>query len=117
MAITSRVPQEQLAECFDAFTKRFLRDGSPEAIDVEVIEPELGSQVAMQGVRLLGVTYDPASNTLGFLVETGEHRIYSPGEVWVIEERDGFISAVGVARTDGTREVVSVRRVGLRRIH
>ena len=117
MAITSRVPHEQLAHCFASFTKRFLRDGSPEAIDVEVIEPELGSQLAMHGVRLLGVTYDPSTDELDFAVETGDHRIYSPGEVWVIEERDGFISAVGVIRTDGTREVVSVRRVGLRHFH
>jgi hypothetical protein len=36
--------------------------------------------------------------------------------VWAVEEPDGFLSAVEVVHLDGTREVVSVKRVGLRRL-
>ena len=32
-----QIPRKGLAAYFDAFTKRFLRDGSPEAVDVEVV--------------------------------------------------------------------------------
>jgi hypothetical protein len=51
-----------------------------------------------------------------FDLETAEHRVEGPREVWTIEEEDGFLSAIEVVRQDGTRELVSVRRVGLERI-
>jgi uncharacterized protein DUF5335 len=116
MAVTKAVPREQLEEYFDEFTKRFLRDGSPEAADVEVLEPDLGEQVVAHGIRLLGITYDRHKNSLEFALEAGDHRIIEPKEVWTIEEEDGFVSAVEVVHPDGGREVVSVQRVGLRRV-
>jgi hypothetical protein len=36
--------------------------------------------------------------------------------VWALEEADGFISALEVVSPEGTRVVVSIRRVGLRRM-
>ena len=39
MSGTIQIARDRLAEYFDAFTRRFLRDGSPKAIDVEVLEP------------------------------------------------------------------------------
>jgi uncharacterized protein DUF5335 len=116
MAMTKAVPRERLEQYFDEFTKRFLRDGSPEAVDVEVLEPDWGDQVVAQGARLLGITYDRRKNSLEFELESGDHRIIEPAEVWTIEEEDGFLSAVEVVHSDGTREVVSVKRVGLRRL-
>ncbi|HET8713581.1 MAG TPA: DUF5335 family protein [Gemmatimonadales bacterium] len=115
MAVTTLIPRERLARYFDEFTKRFLRDGSPEAVDVEVIEPDLGTQVAAQGPRLLGITYDRGSNALEFTLDTGDHRLYRPREVWTIEEPDGFISAVELVDAEGRKEVVSIKRVGIRR--
>jgi len=109
-----RIPRERLAAYFDAFTKRFLRDGSPEAVDVEVLAPDLGDQFAVEGARLIGITYDPHDNALEFELESGDHRAFQPREVWVIEEPDGFLSTVEVVRDDGTRELVRVQRVGLR---
>jgi putative heme degradation protein len=41
------------------------------------------------------------------------HRIYAPQEVWVVEEPDGFTNSIEILRADGTREVVTVRKVGL----
>jgi uncharacterized protein DUF5335 len=117
MAMTKGIPKEQLEEYFARFTKRFLKDGSPEAVDVEVLEPDLGDQVLVQGARLLGITYDRKSNSLEFELDTGDHRLIEPQEVWTIEEEDGFLSAVEVVHPDGTREVVSVKRVGLRRLN
>ncbi|HEV7366688.1 MAG TPA: DUF5335 family protein [Gemmatimonadales bacterium] len=116
MAVTKAVPREQLEEYFDEFTKRFLRDGSPEAVDVELLEPDWGEQVMAQGARLLGITYDRHKNSLEFELEVGDHRIIEPAEVWAVEEEDGFISAVEVVHPDGAREVVSVKRVGLRHV-
>lgn len=115
MSATRRILHDRLAEYFDAFTKRFLRDESPEAVDVEVIGTELGDQFAVHGVRLIGITYDPRDDSLELELEPGDHRVYQPQEVWVTEEPDGFVSALEVVRRDGTRDMVSVKRVGLRR--
>ena len=113
MSATIQIPREQLERYFDEFTKRFLRDGSPEAVDVEVLAPELGDQFATEGARLVGITYDPHDNALEFELDSGDHRAYEPQEVWVIEEPDGFVSDIEVVRADGLREIVHVKRVGL----
>src|SRR5438132_13533743 len=66
MSATIRIPRDRLSRYFNAFTKRFLKDGSPEAVDVEVLTPDLGDQIAAAGARLLGITYDPHDNALEF---------------------------------------------------
>ena len=114
-------PREQLQAYFDAFSKRFLRDGSPEAADIEVVSRDLGDQIIAAGARLAGITYDPHTDSLEFSFEltadqTGDHRMPSPKEVWVEEDEDGFLRAVDVVRGDGTRELVTIRKVGLRRV-
>jgi len=114
MPVTTKIPQEHLAEYFDTFTKRFLRDGSPEAVDVEVLAPEWGEQYEAHGDRLVGITYDRHTNALELALETGDHRVYQPREVWAVEEPNGFISTIEVVRPDGAREIVTVKQVGLR---
>jgi hypothetical protein len=113
---TRKISTERLHEYFELFTRRFLLDGSPEAVDVELVEPELGDQHVVEGARLLGITYDPKTNALELALDAGDHRVFVPNEVWVVEEPDGFVSAMEIVRADGSREVVSVKRVGLRRI-
>jgi len=113
---TIQIARDRLAGYFDAFTRRFLRDGSAKAIDVEVLEPDLGDQYALQGARLLGITYAARTNTLEVALDVGDYRVDGPQDVWVIEEPDGFLSAIEVVLHDGSREVMSVKRVGLRRL-
>jgi hypothetical protein len=114
MSSTTQVPRERLAEYFDEYTKRFLQNGSPGAVDVEVLEPELGDQSAVEGARLLGITYEARDNVLELELDSGTHRIEAPEEVWTVEEPDGLISAIEVICSDGSRQVVSIKRVGLR---
>lgn len=112
MTETKKIPREQLVEYFDSFTKRFLRDDSPEAVDVEVIAPDWGDQIAMHGVRLDGITYDVHTDALEFALDVGDHRVYKPTEVWAVEEPGGFISSIEVVRPNGTREIVTVKQSG-----
>jgi Family of unknown function (DUF5335) len=116
MSLTTKIPREQLEEYLDAFAKRFLRDGSPEAVDVEVLEPGLADQYVAQGARLTGLTYDRGENLMEIELDSGDHRIYAPSEVWALEDSDGFVRAVELVDGDGLREVVSIKRVGLRHI-
>jgi hypothetical protein len=114
MAVTTRIQEDQLAGYFDQFTKRFLRDEAPEMASIEVLSPEWGEQHESEGVRLLGITYDRHDNALEFELESGDHRVYNPREVWVLEDKDGFVSGIEVVRADGEKEVVTVRRAPLR---
>jgi hypothetical protein len=116
MAVTTRIPPERLFEYFDTLTKRFFRDDSPEAADACVVEPDWGSARPLREALLLGITYDRKKDSLEFALDSGDHRVLDPGEVWVMEEPDGFVSAVEVVRPDGGREVVSVKRLGPRRV-
>jgi uncharacterized protein DUF5335 len=83
-------------------------------VDVEVLEPDWGDQRRTQWSRLMGITYDPRADCLEFALDYGGHRVHQPLEVWTIEETDGFVSALEVTRVGGLREVVSVKRVGIR---
>jgi hypothetical protein len=116
MATTTKVPRERWLAYFDTFTKRFLRDGSPEAADVELVATDWGDQIPASGTRLLGLTYDPRTDSLEFSLDVGDHRILGPQEVWAVEEPDGFIDSIEIVRGDGGRELVTIKRVGLRRL-
>lgn len=114
MAVTTRIKDDQLALYFDQFTKRFLRDDAPEMATVEILSPEWGEQREAEGEHLLGITYDRHGNSLEFELESGDHRVYNPREVWVLEDKDGFVSGIEVVRSDGEKEVVTIRRAPLR---
>ena len=114
MATTMKVEADRLEAYFGVFTKHFLRDDSLQAADVEVLSSELGDQFVAEGAHLTGITYDPRTRALEFYFESGDHRVYEPKEVWVEEEEDGFVRAIEVVRPDGTKEVVRLRRLGLR---
>jgi hypothetical protein len=112
MSETKRIAQDQLTKYFDAFSKKFLMADSPESADVEVIGTDVGDQTVANGVKLLGVDYDPHTNALELELESGDHRAYRPREVWAVEESDGFISSIQIVRDDGARELVNISRGG-----
>lgn len=113
MPQTRQIPQADWKAYFDDLTKRFFKDANPEAAIVEVISPDLGSQVAADHVRAHGVTYDPRSEALEIALDGVDHLVYHPKEIWVVEEDNGFVSALEVVRDDGTREVVRFQSVGV----
>jgi hypothetical protein len=117
---TKKIPTDQLQAYFDTFSRRYLQGGSPEAVDIELISNSLGDQIVADGARLVGISYDPHTESLEFFFELtidehSDHRIVKPKEVWVVEESDGFVSSFEVVRPDGMREVATIKKVGLRR--
>jgi uncharacterized protein YuzE len=114
MQVTTKLPKDRLESYFDAFTKHFLRNETTNAADVEVLSNEWGDQFEAEGAHLAGVTYDPKADALEIYFEGGDHRLYNPAEVWTVEDTDGFVRAIEIVLHDGTREVVRVRRLGVR---
>jgi hypothetical protein len=117
MPVTKEIASEQLEMYFAEFTRRFLTNGYQKAADVEVLEPEMGSQLPVEGARLLGISFDPRTRALEIEFDFGDHRIVDFADVWTVEEPDGFLSYIAVHRGDGSRELVTIKRVGLRRLH
>jgi hypothetical protein len=117
MAVTKEIAPDQLEIYFAEFTRRFLSNGYQKAADVEVLEPEMGSQLPVEGARLLGISFDPRSHALEIEFDFGDHRMVDLADVWTIEEQDGFLSYIAVLHRDGSRELVTIKRVGLRRLH
>jgi len=115
MSNTKRIPDDQLEKYLDSFSRRFLMRGSQEAADIELIGPEVGDQVLASGAHLLGIDYDPHTRALEILLEAGDRRAYEPREVWTVEDPDGFINSMEVVLADGTRQVMTIKRVGTRR--
>ncbi|MET0397133.1 MAG: DUF5335 family protein [Longimicrobiaceae bacterium] len=116
MPATTTIPLERLASYLELFTRSFLGGSRPRAVDVEHLESELGDQYPVVGARLMGITYDARTRCLEIALDSGDHRVTEPREVWTIEEADGFLSTIAVVCSDGSREIVSVKRVGLLRL-
>jgi Family of unknown function (DUF5335) len=115
MSTTKQLTRENAEAYFDRLSKRFLLNASPEAADIEVLAMEWGDQYVSEGARLAGITFNAQTNTLEFELDGGDHRVYQPREIWVVEEPDGFVSAVEVMRPDGVKEVVKLQHVGLQK--
>jgi len=111
---TTRIPTDQLEARFDQFTKNFLLRESTNAADVEILAPDWGDQIAFDGAQLRGITYDPKERAIEFAMDMGDHRVSQPKEVWTMEEPDGFIKEIEIVHEDSTRELVRVKRMGLR---
>lgn len=116
MPATTRIPLERLASYLELFTRSFLGGSRPRAVDVEHLESELGDQYPVVGARLMGMTYDARTRYLEIALDFGDYRVLEPREVWAIEDADGFLSTIAVVCSNGAREIVSVKRVGLLRL-
>jgi Family of unknown function (DUF5335) len=114
MSETKQITPDRMEAYFDGFSKRFLQKDNRTA-DVEVLGMDLGDQIEGEGVRLIGITYEPNTRELDVELEGGDLRSFKPKEVWAIEEDDGFIRALEIVRDDDTKEIVRVRRQAIRR--
>ena len=115
MSVTKRLAPDGMEDYFNRFTKRFLKNETSDVADVEVLTTDLGDQFAAEGAHLVGITYDPDTQSLEVELDSGDHRAFKPKEVWTIEEDDGFVRAIEIVRDDDASEIVRVRRIGVQR--
>jgi hypothetical protein len=116
MAVTKQLPRAQWREYFDNFTKAFLEDLNPEDAVVEIVDPKLGDQFESDYARVIGVTYDPKDNVFEIALDGVDHLIYHPKEIWVEEEDNGFVRTIEVVREGGTKEIIRLQSIGVRRV-
>lgn len=111
MATTKQLPREDWQSYFEKFTERHVSDQAKETVTIEVFSPDIGDQVEARDVPLLGITYDAKDDLLDvFVGDTLDHLIFTPREIHVVEEDDGFVSSLQVTRDEDVREVLQMRR-------
>ena len=116
MSSTRRLSTDDMKEYFtNPFNKHFLSNESTDVADVEVMGRTLATRSVPLVPHLIGITYDPREKSLGIALDGGDLRTYKPKEVWAIEEDDGFIRALEIARDDDATEIVRVRRLEVQR--
>jgi len=103
---TRRLQDRELQEYCDSFTRRFLRGTTPLNVDVEVVGAETGDQHETELGRLHGIVYDSDTHELDVIFDSGEHHVYAITEAWVLEDADGFPTALQVRRPDGVQEII-----------
>ena len=113
MGATKQIPRSDWQRYFDELTKRHLHGDPPKAASIELVSLELGDQPEATLVRLTDLDYDPKSEALEVMLEDVDHLVFHPAEIWVVEEEDGFISALAVVHTDGSKEIMRVQVSGL----
>jgi hypothetical protein len=115
MGATKRIPREHWQSYFAAFMRRHLRSvpsHSPTAT-IERLSASLGVEPEVTEARFEGIDYDPSGQTLEVQLEGVDHLVFYPAEIWVVEEDDGFVSALQVVRTDGSKEITRIERGGV----
>ena len=117
MSVTKWIARNRLESYLTAFQRRFLGNGRPRAVDVEVLDRDIGDQLVIHAARLLGVAYDPHGDAYELSFQDGDHRVQQPLEVWAIEESDGFVSVIHLVCSNGSRQIIRFTRVGLIRSH
>lgn len=112
MGVTKLIPREEWESYFERYTRQHLdAEGDVhETAAIEVMSATLGDQIEATLVPVLGMDYDPKSNAFELLLEGVDHLMFYPTEIAVIEEDDGFISALEVRHEDGLREIVQLKR-------
>lgn len=103
---TRRLQDHELQDYCERFTRRFLRGNAPLDVDVELIGADIGAQHETELGRLHGLVYDSDTRELDVILDSGEHHVFNVGQAWVLEEGDGFLSALHVRRPDGNQEVI-----------
>lgn len=112
MSTTKQLQRGEWKDYFNRFTRENIGDDALGLVTVEVVSPTLGDQFEVSAVRLLGLAYDPESQTLEVQVEDLDHLIFDPRDIWVLEGEAGFISTMEVVEADGGKQIIYVRRSG-----
>ena len=103
---TRRLQGRELQEYCDSFSRRVLGGTTPLDVDVEVVGPDTGDQHETELGRLHGITYDSDTRELDVIFDSGEHHVFAVTELWVLEDGDGFPTALQVRRPDGNQEII-----------
>jgi len=98
------VPQSEWRPFFDRMSKALLGKWA----EIEVATLDLGDQIIVEWVPLLGISYDSNDDVLDVALDRANHFIQRPRQIVVEETADGLAS-VAVIDESGARQVVRLK--------
>jgi hypothetical protein len=104
MASLHSVPKAEWRGFFDRMSKVLLGKRA----EVEVAALDLGDQIVVDWVPLIGITYDSQDDLLDIALDRSNHLIRHPREI-AVEEDDTGLKSVAVVDGDGTRQIVNLK--------
>jgi hypothetical protein len=111
MGSTKQIPRDDWKQYFEELDRRHLEDDSATAT-IELLSEELGAEPEATRAHLIGLDYDAKDNALEVALDGLDHLVFEPVEIWVVEEDDGFVSALEVKQPDGSKEIMRIERIG-----
>jgi uncharacterized protein DUF5335 len=99
------VPRSEWRQFFDRMSKALLLGKWAE---IEVASPDIGDQIVVEWIPMLGVTYDSKDDLLDVALDRTDHLVYHPKEI-VVDEGAAGLSSIAVTTTDGTRQIVRLK--------
>lgn len=104
-----KIARTDWAGYFDAFSRKHNRAHRTDYAEIRVFSLEDGAQRETSWLPLAGITYDPKSDLLEILVDSMDHLVLHPREIYVEELEGGVLASLQVMREDGTKEVIELR--------
>ena len=77
-------------------------------VAIEVGSLQIGFQLAVHRLPLLGITYDPKSDILELLVGKLDHLVRAPRELYIDEQLFGLVS-LQIIDSEGVQQIVTLR--------
>jgi hypothetical protein len=105
MSTLLTLPRSEWRGFFDHMSKALVGKWA----EIEVASLELGSQLVVEGVPLLGITYDSRDDLLDIALDRANHLIRQPREIVVEESADG-LSSVAAVDDAGARHVIRLKQ-------
>lgn len=98
------IPKEEWKPFFDRMSKVLLGKRA----EIEVATLDLGDQVVVEWLPMLGITYDSKDDLLDVALDRASHLIRHPREI-VVEEGDTGLKSVAVVDAEGARQIVNLK--------
>ena len=90
------------------FCLRATRGFLGKEVRIETASPEIGFQIEVRRLPLVGMSYDPQSDVLELLLRDLDHLIQAPRELYVDEALFGVVT-LEIVNADGVRQIVTFR--------
>ena len=101
---TQRLDKQSWQEFFD----RTAKDAVAKQASVEVASIELGDQIQVSSLPLLGITYDPKSQIIEIAMDGVDHLIRKPSEI-IVDLEGNSLAAVKISDADGNDHIVKLK--------
>lgn len=107
---TKSIPVER----WEAWSVSFTNGNRGRIINIEVVDPELGSEPLADQVVLVAIDHDPVGKGNDFIISYGDgsapsrHVISAPVELWQAQDADGLVVSLEIEDEHGGHTIITL---------